>query len=60
MIPGDPALPPDLFAALPYAKYLLALAGALFVVVVGKWLAARARAARRAVPVDLLAENKES
>jgi len=59
MIVSDPALPKDAFAALPYAKYLLAGGGALLVVVIGKWLAARALAARRAVAVDLLAERKE-
>jgi hypothetical protein len=34
-------------------------AARLLVVALGKWLAARARAARRAVAVDLLAERKE-
>ena len=60
MIVGDPALPPEAFAALPFAKQALSLAGALLVVGVGKWLAARTLAARpAAAPVDLLAETKE-
>jgi predicted tellurium resistance membrane protein TerC len=60
MIVSDPALPKDLFAGLPYPKYLLATFGAIVVVVIGKWLAARALAARpKAAPVDLLAESKE-
>lgn len=60
MIVGDPALPPETFAAIPHAKQVLALAGALLVVGIGKWLAARTLAMRPAVePVDLLAEKKE-
>ena len=62
MIVSDPALPQDLLANVPYPKYVLAAIGALLVVVVGKWLAARAAAARlaaRKAPVDLLEENKE-
>jgi YjbE family integral membrane protein len=62
MIVSDPALPPDLFAGIPYPKYVLAVLGAMLVVVMGKWLAARtekARLAARKVPVDLLEENKE-
>ena len=39
---SDPALPPDLFAALPYPKQLMSVAGALLVIAVGKWLALRA------------------
>lgn len=60
MIVSDPALPPQAFAAIPYAKQTLALAGALLVVGIGKWLAARTLAARPAVePADLLAQRKE-
>ena len=60
MIPGDTALPPDTFAAIPYAKQVLALAGALLVIALGKWLAARTLAARpAAAPVDLLAEERK-
>jgi YjbE family integral membrane protein len=60
MILGDPALPKDALAAIPYAKQVMALCGALLVIGVGKWLAARTLARRPAVePVDLLAEKKE-
>lgn len=59
MIVSDPALPKDTFAALPYAKYVFGTVGALLVVSIGKWLAARALAARpKAVLEDLLAERK--
>jgi YjbE family integral membrane protein len=59
MILSDPALPKDAFAAIPYAKQVMALAGALLVVGIGKWLAARTLAMRPAVePIDLLAEKK--
>jgi YjbE family integral membrane protein len=43
MIPTDPALPPELLANVPYAKTTLAIAGAVFVVGLGKLLAARAQ-----------------
>jgi len=60
MIVGDPALPVDFFSGISYAKYVLALGGAILVVAVGKWLAARTLAARPvAAPIDLLAKNKE-
>lgn len=60
MVIGDPALPPDTFAAVPYAKQALSLTGALLVIGIGKWLAARTLAARPVVaPVDLLAESQE-
>ncbi len=62
MIVSDPALPAGLFADVPYPKYLLSIAGALFVVAIGKWLAlrtAKARLAARKAPVDLLEETKE-
>ena len=60
MILGDPALPKDAFVAIPYAKQVMALCGALLVIGVGKWLAARTLAARPAIePVDLLADKKE-
>jgi YjbE family integral membrane protein len=42
MIVTDPALPKDLFAALPYPKQLMSAAGALLVIAIGKWLALRA------------------
>jgi YjbE family integral membrane protein len=42
MIVTDPALPADLLAGIPYGKTLSAIAGAVLVVVIGKWLAARA------------------
>jgi predicted tellurium resistance membrane protein TerC len=42
MMVSDPALPPDLFAALPYPKQLMSAAGALLVIAIGKWLALRA------------------
>lgn len=60
MVLGDPALPPDTFAAVPYAKQVLSLIGALLVIGIGKWLAARSLAARPLLePVDLLAETQE-
>ena len=59
MILGDPALPPDFFAGIPFAKQVLSAIGALVVVGIGKWLAARTLAARPArVPEDLLAEKE--
>ncbi len=41
MIVTDPALPPEFLAGIPYFKTLAAIAGALVVVITGKWLAAR-------------------
>lgn len=59
MILGDPAVPKDLLAGVPYVKQLMAAAGALFVVVLGKALAARTLAARPVrAPEDLLAEKE--
>ena len=55
MIPGDPALPADLFDAIPYAKTAMAVLGAVLVVIIGKVLAARA-----AKPVGDLLESNES
>jgi YjbE family integral membrane protein len=60
MILGDPALPADFFSGIPYAKQVLSITGALLVLALGKMVALRAAATRRAVPVDLLAENKEN
>ncbi|MDI6750688.1 MAG: TerC family protein [Pseudomonadota bacterium] len=61
MIVSDPALPKEVFAGLPYPKYLLAALGALLVVVIGKWLAARTLRLRPAkAHEDLLAEDKEN
>ena len=61
MILGDPAIPKEIYAGTPYAKQLMALAGVVLVVAVGKWLAARTLAARPArAPIDLLAEKQES
>ncbi len=59
MIPGDPALA-DFFAGMPYAKYGLAILGAVLVIAIGKLLAMKAEKARHAAPVDLLAEQKEN
>jgi predicted tellurium resistance membrane protein TerC len=42
MIVSDPALPVGLLSGVPYAKATAAVAGAVLVVVVGKWLAWRA------------------
>lgn len=42
MIVTDPALPKELLAGIPYAKTIAATVGALLVVAIGKWLAARA------------------
>ncbi len=53
MIPTDPAVPAEWTAALPQAKYVLGIAGAVLVVLTGKLLSARAlRAAPE--PIDLL------
>ncbi len=60
MIIGDPALPPDLFSGIPYAKHVLAAVGALLVLALGKLLAMRTVAVRHVAPADLLAENKEN
>jgi YjbE family integral membrane protein len=60
MIVSDPALPAGLLGGIPYPKYVLAAVGAILVVAIGKWLAARALATRPpAAPVDLLAEKKK-
>jgi len=60
MIISDPALPPDLFSGIPYAKQMLSVIGALLVVTLGKLLAMRTLRTRHVVPVDLLATgNKE-
>jgi hypothetical protein len=62
MIVSDPALPAGLLDGIPYPKTVLAVLGALLVVVVGKWLAVRTektRLAARKAPVDLLEETKE-
>jgi len=60
MIVGDPALPPDFFASIPYAKQILSVIGALLVVTPRKLLAMRTLRTRHVVPVDLLATgNKE-
>ena len=37
MIVGDPALPPELFAAIPYPKYVVSALGAGLVLAVGLW-----------------------
>jgi YjbE family integral membrane protein len=42
MIVSDPALPANLLAPLPHANTLAAATGAVLVVLIGKWLAARA------------------
>jgi len=41
MIVTDPALPKEMFSGLPYAKTFAAVLGAILVVAIGKWLAAR-------------------
>ena len=41
MMASDPALPVEWTADAPWAKHVLAIAGAVFVVAAGKWLAAR-------------------
>ena len=41
MLLSDPAIPTTLRDVIPYANYVLAITGALFVVLVGKWLASR-------------------
>lgn len=55
MMVSDPALPPDAFAAIPYAKYLMATAGAVLVIAIGKLLATRAKAARPVAEAEDLA-----
>lgn len=60
MIVSDPALPAGLLDRIPYPKYVLAVLGALLVVTVGKWLAARTLRLRPArVPEDLLEKTRE-
>ena len=58
MILSDPALPKDAFAAIPFAKHLMAALGAIIVIAVGKWLALRALKAHQGAPVDLMTEEK--
>jgi predicted tellurium resistance membrane protein TerC len=59
MIVSDPALPPDVLAAIPHGKTLSAIAGALMVVLIGKWLAFRA-APRTAVELTATDSSKGS
>jgi predicted tellurium resistance membrane protein TerC len=59
MIVTDPALAAPLLAGLPYAKTLAAIAGAVLVVVIGKWLALRA-APRAAVELTATDSSKGS
>ncbi|MCX7896812.1 MAG: TerC family protein [Rhodocyclaceae bacterium] len=54
MLIGDPWLPEAWRTAVPYAKQISAALGAVLVVVLGKWLAARTLRRPRAAPVDLL------
>ncbi|MDP1651920.1 MAG: TerC family protein [Rhodocyclaceae bacterium] len=59
MIVSDPALPAGLLDGIPYPKYVLAVAGAVLVVALGKWLAARTLRMRPAkAPEDLLAKKE--
>ena len=58
MILTDPALPENALAGVPYAKQLMAVAGALLVVGMGKWLAQRTLVARQTRVEDLLADTK--
>ena len=63
MIVTDSALPPGLAEAIPAPKYVLATAGAVLVVAIGKWLALRTereRLAARKAPVDLLEETRRN
>lgn len=50
MLVTDPALPADMLAGIPYGKHLAGIAGAIFVVAVGKLMAARAT---KHAPADL-------
>lgn len=56
MLLTDPSVPPSVAASIPNANYVFATAGALLVVVVGKWLASR-RASIQAV--ELSSESTE-
>ncbi|TRZ99395.1 MAG: TerC family protein [Rhodocyclaceae bacterium] len=59
MIVTDPALPANLLASVPYAGNVAALAGAVLVVVIGKWMAARV-APRAAVELTVNDSTKGS
>jgi YjbE family integral membrane protein len=41
MLLSDPAVPKDFSQGIPFGHYVFSAAGALFVIVVGKWMAAR-------------------
>jgi YjbE family integral membrane protein len=41
MLLSDPAMPKDFAQGIPYAHYLFSAVGAVFVIAVGKWMAAR-------------------
>ena len=59
MLATDPAYAQQLAAALPNAKTIFEVGGAVITVAVGYWLQRRTRARRRAGPVDLAADGKE-
>ena len=59
MIVTDPALPADLLVGIPYGKTLSAIAGAVLVVAIGKWLALRATP-RTAVELTVTDSSKGS
>jgi YjbE family integral membrane protein len=60
MIAGDPALPPELLATIPYAKYLTSSLGAVLVLMVGKWLGLRAQARQAGRSGEALGEESAS
>lgn len=60
MLIGDPFLPEGWRSGIPHGRQIAAAAGAIFVVLVGKWLAARTLAARPpAAPRDLAAQEEK-
>ncbi|WP_422001257.1 TerC family protein [Reyranella sp.] len=59
VVATDPAYAEQLAAAIPHAKTVFEIGGAVITVVVGYWLQRRARARRHAAPVDLAADGKE-
>jgi len=58
MITTDPALPADLLSAIPFGKHLVAILGAVLVIVIGKLIERRAR---KRPPADLaVPQTKEN
>ena len=59
VIATDPAYAARLADAMPHAKTIFEIGGAVLTVVIGYWLQRRARAKKHTEPVDLAAEGRK-